>query len=268
MRKNLALIGCLLMFPLIGQAETVFTAPDSSQKMATGLMQLPDYKYPVYLYVPDNYTAEKDYPFIISIPDEGETPDKNIQYWINVAARRTAIILSVTNLWPDDMPTRMDEWLLRIKKDVADRYRVDKNHTYVVGMESGGHYAAYLSMTYPSEFSAVALLGEAWSGKFEQLIHPSSSTSQQIPIYVVFAKSALTDTVEKAKQQAMELEQKGYIVSLGQLEGTESFSDMEFKLKMLSWLEEKSDDWDLKAAESQKSWKEKFKKWLKRNITA
>ena len=266
MRKNhLIFIVFLVLFPFVSQAGTVLS-DDGAKKVPTGLMSLPDYRYPVYLYVPEGYTAEKEYPLIVSIPDEGETPDKHMDYWINVAARRTAIILSATNLWPDDMPNRMDEWLLKIKKDVTDRYRINPSQMFLVGLKGGAHYAAYLAMAYPSEFTAAALLGEAWTGKFEQLMHPSSTPSQQIPFYVVFEKNALPDTVEAAKRMAMKLENKGYLISLAQLEGSESFSDMEFKLNMLNWLTEKSGEWEQRTAESNKSWKEKVRHWFWRNV--
>jgi poly(3-hydroxybutyrate) depolymerase len=266
-KKNWIVLVCLFVFLAAGRAAAgAEGAAGDARAVPTGLLALPDYRHPVYLYVPESYTTERDYPFIISIPDEGQTPDQHMQYWVNVANRRMVIILSVTNLWPDDMPTRMDEWLLRIKKDVSNRYRVDKRHTYLVGLNGGAHYAAYLAMAHPSEFTAVALLGAAWEGKFEKLIHPSSQVDRQIPFYVVFERNALPDVVEQAEQTAMNLAQKGYRISLVQFEGNESFSDMEFKLGMLDWLGEKSDDWGRKMEEEEQSWKGKVRSWFWRNV--
>ena len=166
------------------------------------------------------------------------------------------IILAPSNIWPEDMPTRIDEWFLKIKKDVVDRYQVSPRKIYLVGKEGGAHYAAYLGTKYPNEFSAVALLGGSWAGKFEKIIEPQSRPRRQLPFFVAL-KDPDPDLLTETQQKASQFEKKGYPVYLVQLGKDEEFDSDPFKQKLLDWFDEKSAKWHERVEESKKSWKEK-----------
>lgn len=238
-----------------GWANTFFgTAP-------TGLIDLTsEYRYPVFLYVPQAYKPDRRYPLIISLPSEGEAPDKNIEYWMSWAKRRTLLVLSVTNLRPEDTPYASDAWIISIKKDIASRYQIDPSRVFLVGRRGGAHYAGYLGANYPEEFSAVMMLEGSWSGQYEKLLRPKSRPVKQIPFLVV---SEETDTalIGEIERSAGRFEKKGYLVSLMKVKGKEQFETLEFKEKVLEWGQSSAEAWGRKIHESRKSWKEKTLNW-------
>lgn len=223
----------------------------------TGLLELTEYRYPVYLFVPPNYKPDRDYPFLISVPDEGESPEENIKFWMGRAKRKSMILLSASNLRPEDLPTKMDDWLLSIKRDVSDRYRTDNDKTYLIGMNGGAQYASYLGMNYPEQFSAVAALGGSWAGKYEKLLRMQKRPRKQVPFFVAL-KDDQKSLFESTRKIAFELEKKGYPIYLVKMEDGEDFASNDFKEKVLDWLDEKSRAWKDVVAESKKPLKEKI----------
>ena len=238
-------------FPSAAPADTFYG------DLPTGLLELQDYKYPVYLYVPTNYQPDRDYPLLISVPGEGESPEKNIEFWVGLAKRQSMLVLVPTNIWPQDTPDRVDKWLIRVKEDVRNRYRISPVKTYLIGKEGGAHYAAYLGVQYPEEFSAVAALGGSWVGKFDKLIRLQSKARKQLPFFIAF-KPEQGDLRERTEERAYEFEKKGYPVYLQTLEEGQDFSSDSFKRQMVKWLEEKSSAWRDAVEESKKPLKEKF----------
>lgn len=242
---------CFLLGSLKLEATTFFGT------VQTGLFKLQDYKHAVYLFVPPKYNADRDYPLMISIPGLDESPEENIRYWLGLAKRKSMIVVAPTNLWPQDVPDRMDEWILRIKRDVEERYRISPVRTFLVGKGLGAHYASYLATKYPQEFSAVALLGGSWVGQFEPLIFPQKKPYKQVPFFVALT-GAQEGLMHETRKIALEFEKRGYPVYVVSLGGDQSMAADEFKKKVLEWLEDKSRVWHQVAEESKKPFKERF----------
>ena len=256
--KRTAFLTVLLLSALlspVGNADTFFgTAP-------TGLLELQEYRYPVYLYVPQNYKPDRSYPLIISIPAEGESPEKHIQYWMSWAKRRSMMVLCPTNLRPEDLPANMDRWVLQIKSDLMRRYKIDPSKIFLTGRDGGAHYAAYLGVNYPEEFSAAALLNGAWPGRFEKLLVPSRRPVKQIPFLVV-APAGDEGRIKDIEESALALEKKGYPITLMKVKSGEQIDSDAFKSKVIEWMQERSDSWMRVVHESQKSFKEKTFTWF------
>ncbi|MCM8775695.1 MAG: hypothetical protein NC930_05035 [Candidatus Omnitrophica bacterium] len=226
-------------------------------EVPTGLLELKDYKHPVYLFVPPTYKAGREYPLLVTVPGEGESPEEQIQFWLSEAKRKSIIVMAPSNLWPEDLPYKMDEWILRIKKDLADRYRISPQKIYLVGKDSGAHYASYLGVNYPDEFTAVATLGGSWIGKFEKLMRLQKTPRKQLPFFVALRKDQ-GHLLEATKQRAYQFEKKGYPVYFTQLGEDEDFSTRKFKLDLLAWLEENSGVWHEVVEKSKKTFKQKL----------
>lgn len=224
----------------------------------TGLLEITDYKYPVYLFVPPNYKPDRSFPLIVTVPGEGESPEKNIQFWQGLAKRKGLIVVAPTNIWPRELPAQnMDDWILKIKNDIGERYQVAQNKIFLIGKEGGTPYAAYLGIRYPEEFSAVALIGGSWVGRYENIIRLETSPRKQRPFFVAL-KDEDPALVQKTETKALEFEKNGYPIYLIKLTQDEKFDSDEFKKKVLDWLEDKSQDW-LRVTESrQKTLKEKM----------
>ena len=249
--------------PSVEQPEDSVPAAEQSAPAASGLLELSSYKYPVYVFAPRNYRTDRTYPLIMIAPAESEIAQNQIDYLTGLAERRGIFLLAPYVLWPKSgtTPYQLDEWLLTVKKDVCDRVPINKKKIYLIGKGSGAEYAAYLATKYPQAFSAAALLGEAWDGRFSKLIEPKSAAEDQVPFYI--ALNANTDA-EARNQAWLDLfQKKGYLLNLVSYQNEEALTGMDFKKSVFEWLEANSQSWADVQKAAQAGWKSKVKKGIK-----
>lgn len=228
---------------------------------ATGLIELAEYRYPVYLFVPDNYQPGREYALIFSIPDEGESPRENIENWIKVAKNKSMFVLVPTVLWPNDVPYQMDEWVLGVKEDVIQRYRVSREKIYLIGERGGGDYASYLGINYAGEFSAIALIGAAWGGKTEKIIRPENRAANQRPFFIALSEKEPLRILEIEKKAAR-FESKGYLIYLTKVPSEADYDSNQFRARVLDWLQENAAVWRRNIQKQDESKMEKIHRWV------
>ena len=224
----------------------------------TGFLALDNFRYPVYLFVPQSYKASQAYPLIIALPDEKDSLEAYAKEWIEVAKKRGYIVLVPTmKVRMEDVPYRTDEWFLKLKKEIASRYKIAPERVYLIGKNSSAHYAAYLGVNYPREFSAVGLVGGSWAGPFEKLLHLSSRPRKQNPFFVAIPEKD-QPLLKAAETKAYQLTRKGYPVYLEKISEADGKLPNDVRNRMLEWLEKKARSWVLVIKESERSRKEKF----------
>lgn len=207
-------------------AETVSGFP-------TGLLEL-EKKYPYYLYVPAEYTTDQLWPLIVLIGKRGELARDLASAWSDWAKKNQSLLLVVPNTTPQgDVPQKSDEWLFSIKREVMERYRVDPNRILLVGLDSGGHYAAYLGTNHPEEFSAAALIRASWAGPFERILRPTPNRQKQISFYLALDPEG--EHFSKAEARALEFEKKGYQVTFEPYKHDEALS--QFQDRLFQWFQ-------------------------------
>ena len=237
--------------------------PVPSASVPSGLVEVNGFKYPVYLFIPKDYKTDRTYAMIMIAPADLAKAQQQIEYLTGLAQRKSIFILAPYVLWPKSgtTPYSLDDWLLSVKKEIAERFPINKKRIYLLGKGSGAQYAGYLAVKYPQEFSAVALLGEAWDGPFSQLVHPKSDAADQVPFYVALK----ADGDAKTRNQAWfdTFQKKGYPLHLVDYKTDEELDGLEFKKSVFDWMETTSQNWAISVAQSQKSWKGKFKKGVK-----
>lgn len=224
----------------------------------TGLVELTDYKYPVYLYIPEAYDPSKAYPMLIAFPGEGQDAQKVIEQYIPVAKRKEMIILAPTFLMPEEIPYNFDTWVLDIKKSVEERYNVSPTRTYLMGRDTGAAYAVYLGLKYGEKFSAVAALGKMTDSRYDKISPTHSSPALQVPFYVVLPYGETT-IINSSKDKAAKLEAKGYSIYLVELKQGEDVSSREVTKQMMTWFEDKGTSWQSVRLNSKKTIKDKIK---------
>lgn len=142
--------------------------------LPTGLLVF-EKKYPYYVFVPSDYSREKSCPLLILLGDRGDDPKDLIGPWTEWASSRGLFVVAVPNLGPErEIPKTADDWLFQTKKDLSERYRIDAARVLLIGFSTGAHYAAYLTMNYPREFSTAVLVQGSWDGPFAKLTRPVS----------------------------------------------------------------------------------------------
>ncbi len=237
--------------------------PIQSVSVPSGLVEVEGFKYPVYLFIPKDYKTDRTYAMIMIAPAENIKAQEQIEYLTGLAQRKSIFVLAPFVLWPKSgtTPYQLDDWLLSVKKEIAERFPINKKRIYLLGKDSGAQYAGYLAVKYPQEFSAIALLGEAWDGPFSQLVHLQSGAINQVPFYVALK----ADGDAKARNQVWfdAFQKKGYPIQLVDYKNDDELQNLEFKKSVFDWMETTSQNWAISVAQSQKDWKGKFKKSVK-----
>ncbi len=188
---------------------------------ATGLLVL-EKKYPYYLFVPPEYSQDKSWPLLIIMGERAAEPKELIEAWVEWAKQKKVMVMAVPTLVPEkDLPEAADRWLINVKRDILERYRVDPSNILLMGTGFGAQYAAYLGLSHPEEFGAVALVKGAWVGPFERLVKATSDRKRQISFYVLVNPQDKDYAANEKK--ALSLEQKGYQIKMEPLKKGEDW---------------------------------------------
>lgn len=230
-------------------------------EIQTGFIQLTDFKYPVFLYVPSQVEPGEKYTLVIALPEEGHDPSKMIETWKGTADRLSLIVLSPT-YQRTDAPEAFDQWFFEVKHLVAKAYPVNAERIFLIGTNSSAAYAGYLGIRYPEEFSAVSLVGAAWDEKFSKIASLKMVPAEQIPFYVALKKGQ-TDTINSATAKAYDLEEKGYPVAVQQYEDKQDFTKRDFHKELLDWMQKKAADWQVARSAHPETFKQKVKSGIK-----
>jgi len=226
-------ISTAVFFSFLAVAWLVEARAEFMGKIPTGLLQLQK-KHEYYLFVPKSYTMEKAWPLILLVGKRADKPEEVIRPWVAWAETNQFLVLTPPNLTPDkDVPESADDWILGLKKEVLERYKVDPQQILLVGLEEGGHYAAYLGTRYPQEFSAAALVHEGWAGPYEKMIKPTSNKRKQLSFFVV--ADPADEKFSDLERKALEFEQKGYQVTFENLKEKESLATIQERI--LQWFQ-------------------------------
>ena len=210
---------------------------------ATGFIQL-EKKYPYYLFVPLEYTPEKTWPLIVLVAERGEDPKETIEPWVEWAKYHKILVTAVPQLVPEhEVPSAANEWLIQVKREIVESYHVDPANIFLVGRGFSGHYAAYVGLNFPKEFSGIVSVGEAWSGPFETLMRATKNQKEQAAFYV--AADPKAETYPAIEKKAQELAKKGYQVKVDTLLSGED--ELRYRDSMLQWFAENAEARSLKA---------------------
>lgn len=218
-----------LFQPIHAGAEFYGTPP-------TGLFLLEE-KHPCYLFVPASYSAKKSWPLLVLLGERGDDPQEVIEPWVEWAKQNEFLVLAPSNLLNErENPEITDRWLLKMNRQMGERYRIDPARVLLVGVGQGAHYAAYLGLNYPEEFQAAALIGGAWPGPLESLMKPSKEGARRIPFYVALDPQG-TDFRE-AEAKSVELEGRGYRITMERLQAKAELSAL--RERILQWFRDRS----------------------------
>ncbi len=229
-------------------------------EVPTGLIELKEFHYPVYIFVPKDYNPALQYPLLILLPDTNEAADDLVKEWLSVAKNKNCIVtVAGLELRQNDVPYQMDSWLLNLRQELGKRYRIGR--VYLIGKGERAHYAGYIGIQHPETFSGVGMIDGSWVGPFERLMRFSRRPVKQLPFYVSLRAPA-PDYLKDTEKEAYQLTAKGYPVYLQTLEKDEKADPVQFKIAMFEWLEKKAQTWSKVIEQSKKTKKEKIAKWV------
>ena len=178
----------------------------------TGLRSVVSGKYRYSLYVPKDYSPDRSWPLVIALHDEGGLGEDYIQDWLEGANERGFLVFSPTYPVPRDLPHPTDQWLLERKHEIEQEYAVDPNRILVTGTGFGGHYALYLGLQYPNEFSAVVSVGNALGGRLERFFNLHHSKGDRLPILILNGPEPAVSDTERTTMGLDFIRSRGYSV--------------------------------------------------------
>lgn len=209
-------------------------------EVKTGLQNVASDQYGYSLYVPPEYTPDRTWPLVVALHDEGDLGEEYMQVWLQSGKERGFIIFCPNYPMPRDLPYESETWLLKHKHAIESQYQIDPNRILVTGSGFGGHFALYLGLRYPEEFTAIASVGNALRGKFQKLFSYSFARVNRLPV-LIFKEPE--DKIVDSAQPTAELEtmrSRGYVVEVVEAETDQELSVVNMSLQIFEWFEQVS----------------------------
>jgi pimeloyl-ACP methyl ester carboxylesterase len=222
-------------------------------ELPTGLVELKEFRYPVYLFVPPGYKKTKERSMVAVFPSESSL-EEAANKWSELAKKRNMLVLiSEAKVRDEDVPYQFDTWFLNVQKTLAQRYGVTR--TFLLGEGLAAHYAAYLGLKYPDRLAGIATLGGSWVGPFAKLTKLSAKPRGQAPFFAALPQD--DKKAAEAQATAERMTAKGYDVRLLMLEKKDEEKTGHFREMMIDWLVKSAAAHETKLRTSKKSLKEK-----------
>ncbi|MEM1449628.1 MAG: hypothetical protein AAF957_04780 [Planctomycetota bacterium] len=154
------------------------------------------------VWSPQKYKPKSGpYPLLLTIPDEGENPEKHIMNrWNDGTLRETMLIAS------PKMPGDSKKWtendglaaVLLTLREVSNIYAIDFDRVYIGGRGRGGETALKIANMFPSRWAGAF----AWGSDAGEGIPPENM--RHIPILICGGGSKSTAFADAAKEAGIE----------------------------------------------------------------
>jgi len=211
----------------------------------TGLQLVEDNeKTKYYVYVPSNFSGEKEWPLILGFAQFGSDMKAYAEAWASLAEERGYIV--VCPLWykAREVPDQVDKWVFTIMGKSFPRYSIDRKRILLTGGQDGGDYAYYLGLRYPRRFSAVALEGGVLPSAFRRMVSYRKFKKNAIPYFSLIPKDGTTFadgflTLEDVRADIEKLKSKGTDVLYQEVGNWDGKPTPQFNELILNWFESK-----------------------------
>ena len=232
-------------------------------EVKTGLQNIASDKYGYSLFVPLEYTSDRSWPLVMALHDSGARGEDYIKVWAKAAKEHGIIVFCPTYEEPrSGIPFDHDNRLIKLKREIQSQYEIDPHRVLVTGFGSGGHYAFYLGLRYPNEFTAIASVGNGVQGSLKKLFTFSYAEVHQLPILLLVEhENQITDSKETMAQLET-LQTKGYSVETVEADRAGDLKNSNTNSYILEWFEQVSAERETGLKKRSFSAKQKFYEWV------
>lgn len=233
-------------------------------EVKTGLQNISTDRYGYSLFVPPDYTLGRKWPLVVALHDEGELGEDYIKLWTATAKEHGVIVFCPTygETHRPTAPVEQDSRILRLKHEIETQYEIDPTHVLVVGFGYGGHYAFYLGLRYPKEFTAIASVGNALKGDLKNLFSPSFAEAHRLPVLILIDhEKEISDSPETLKELKV-FEDKGYPIELVEAEASSDPKNLSTNSYILEWFDQISAQREQDFGKSSASVIQQFFEWM------
>ena len=232
-------------------------------EVKTGLQNVASDRYGYSLFVPTDYTQDRKWPLIMALHDQGHRGEDYMQTWVEAAKQRGMIVFCPTYEEPrGGVPFDHDEKLIRLKRAIQNQYEVDPNRILITGFGAGGHYAFYLGLRYPKEFTAIASIGNEAKGNLKKLFTFSYAEVHQLPVLMLVEhENQITGSPETMAEFEL-LEARGYSIETVEAKAASDLKNPETNAYILEWFQQVSSEREAGLRKRSFSVKQEFYEWV------
>lgn len=162
-----------------------------------------------YMYVPENYTAKKRWPLVVSAPGTFpfDSSPGTRDSWIAQAKKHGIIICcpdfetatGLLNVKADQTKLAKDEKAVEaILQEVRKRYSIHPDGIFVTGWSGGGYPAHYLGLVRPDIFRGI--IGRTANFSEDLVDDETARKARHRHVYCFFAKSDLAGIPEQNRR--------------------------------------------------------------------
>ena len=170
------------------------------------------------LYVPENYTRDREWPLIICLHGGYGEGSEYIMTWLRPARTRGYILLSPKSLAETWSMTRNridTRSVMRMLDEVQRDYAIDASRIYLTGLSDGGIFTYIMGIERHELFAGIAPVAGALHMTIDPMLR--TSTGKEVPIFVVHGAHDHIFPVTFTRQTNALLAELGYNIKYEEL---------------------------------------------------
>ncbi|NGZ02634.1 MAG: hypothetical protein CV090_06255 [Nitrospira sp. WS238] len=161
--------------------------------------------YPLSLFVPESYEAEKRYALVVCLHGFGFTGEEYLERW---RTRLGEDYLLACPTYPSGawFTRRAEELVLETIRDVTRRYHIDPDRVFLTGMSNGGIGTWLIGMHHAPLFAGIAPMASG----LDDVLMPFLANLRSTPIYIIHGSKDQVMPAHLSRSIAKELDALGY----------------------------------------------------------
>jgi len=189
------------------------------------------------LYVPEYYTADRDWPLVMALHGGSGNGRNFLWSWLRDARSFGAILVAPTATGPtwalmgEDADTPN---LNRILDDVSSRWNIDPKRLLLTGMSDGGTFCYVTGLDGASHFTHLAPVSATFHPLMAEIA--DADRLRGLPIFLVHGRLDWMFPVQVARQTHEALSAAGADVTYREIEDLSHCYPREINPEMLQWL--------------------------------
>ena len=173
---------------------------------------------PYSLYVPENYSPDRQWPLIICLHGGYGAGDEYIWTWLRAARTKGYILMSPKSLgetWSMTINSADTHSVMAMLGEVTRKYAVDASRVYLTGLSDGGMFSYIMGLERHDRFAGIAPV----AGALHMVVDPflRIGRGKEVPLFVVHGVHDFIFPVSFTRQTNDLLKQIGYNVKYEEL---------------------------------------------------
>ncbi|MGA2408979.1 MAG: prolyl oligopeptidase family serine peptidase [Candidatus Binataceae bacterium] len=170
------------------------------------------------LFVPDDYSAAKQWPLIVCLHGGYGEGFEYIWTWLRPGRSNGCILLAPKSLgvtWEMNMQSVDTHSVLAMLREVGQQYSIDQSRVYLTGLSDGGIFTYILGLEHPELFAGLAPVAGALHLGVDPMLR--EGRGKNLPLFVIHGVHDFIFPVTFTRQTCKLLTDLGYNVRYDEL---------------------------------------------------